>query len=190
MGAELVSVADGVFCWQHDVRDRLAANVGVVVDDEGLTLIDSGGLRESFVPLAARLAEFGRPVTRIMLTHEHPDHVGGAGAGAFGDAQVYSSRTTADALVNAPMIQVLQRLHPGVADQIGQLRHPARPQVLETGDVHGRVRVGVLAGHTDGDLVLHVDDAETTFAGDLCFFGTIPVGFSADFGTWNRASTP
>ena len=80
---ETVEIAPGVFWLRMPLGGALKAiNVWALDDGEGWTIVDTGmrtsetaqGWRDAF---AGTLA--GRPVTRVICTHMHPDHVGMAG---------------------------------------------------------------------------------------------------------------
>lgn len=73
-----VPLAPGVF--RIPTAPRSMVNSYAFVDDEGVTLIDCG-IRKAPPRIVAGLAEIGKTtadVTRIVLTHVHPDHAGGA----------------------------------------------------------------------------------------------------------------
>ena len=53
-------------------------NSWLVESDEGLIVIDPGPRDDAH--MAALLAASGGAVARILLTHTHPDHLGGAAA--------------------------------------------------------------------------------------------------------------
>src|SRR5256885_89463 len=62
--------------------DGVICNVYVIVEREGLTLIDAG-MPRSEGKIGAYVRGIGRElgeVRRIVLTHQHVDHVGGAAA--------------------------------------------------------------------------------------------------------------
>jgi len=44
-------------------------------------------------------------------------------------------------------------------------------------------------GHTSGDLLVLVADADVLFAGDLCFFGVTPLAFQGDPALWAEMLT-
>ncbi len=80
---ELIRIADGIGWTRSPVPGSLNhINLWVLEDEAGVALVDSGldipPAREGWEALfAGPLA--GRPVTRIIVTHFHPDHLGLAG---------------------------------------------------------------------------------------------------------------
>jgi glyoxylase-like metal-dependent hydrolase (beta-lactamase superfamily II) len=186
MAGQLVELADGVFVWLHDVRDRFTCNVGVVVNDAGITLIDTSGVPSSYQALTVALRRFDKSVERVVLTHAHGDHI--AGAASFSDAEIVCSSACAQSLASPPLIGPFQTLHPLVAEELRSLSHPTPTRIMVGSQpLDDRLTVDILSGHTQGDLVVRVDDADTVFAGDLCFFGHVPLGIGADFAEWHRS---
>src|SRR5947209_8664200 len=57
-----------------------ASNAYLVADEAGLALIDTGlpGSGKKILALLRALGRRAEEITRIVLTHQHPDHVGGA----------------------------------------------------------------------------------------------------------------
>lgn len=52
-------------------------NLWVLEEDDGLVVVDTGyGLDETKAAWESVLAPFGKPVTRVIVTHCHPDHLG------------------------------------------------------------------------------------------------------------------
>ena len=80
---ELIALADGVAWARLPIPGSLKhINVWALDDGDGVTLVDTGldipACREAWDKIfAGPLA--GRPVTRIIVTHFHPDHIGLAG---------------------------------------------------------------------------------------------------------------
>lgn len=80
---ELVEIAPGLCWWRAPMWGPLKHVNGYVLDDgEGVAVVDTGARSDATVAawkalLAGPLA--GRPITRVIVTHMHPDHVGLAG---------------------------------------------------------------------------------------------------------------
>jgi glyoxylase-like metal-dependent hydrolase (beta-lactamase superfamily II) len=78
-----VPVRDGVWWVRLPLPFRLDhINVWAIEDEEGWALVDTGIRTEETVAAWERLfaiAPFNRPLTRVIVTHMHPDHIGMAG---------------------------------------------------------------------------------------------------------------
>src|SRR3954454_11769908 len=92
----LHEIADGVFVWLQPGGESGVSNAGVVVDDDGITVIDTMMVRSQWEPFAAAVARLGMPIRRLVLTHAHIDHVGGTRA--FPNAMVLASPQTSTLL--------------------------------------------------------------------------------------------
>lgn len=71
-------------------------NVYVLDDGDGWTLVDTGVYSKAAVALWNEILDgplAGKPVTRVLLTHHHPDHVGMAGWFQERGAEIITSRT-------------------------------------------------------------------------------------------------
>ncbi len=118
------------------------------------------------------LAELDAPVERILVTHMHPDHVGGAAdLAALTGATVYQGRADYEQCVRVwgpdwphRGIDAYMRDHGmpdellGRPDSLGSRVHFARdPMLLDPGDELAGWRVEQLPGHADGHVVLWRD---------------------------------
>jgi glyoxylase-like metal-dependent hydrolase (beta-lactamase superfamily II) len=173
--------------WEHlapgVARRRLPfldVTVGVVVGDDAVLLVDTGSTLPEGDELAGQVGRLtGRPVSHLVLTHAHFDHV--FGAAAFPDAEVWGAAGLDGLLVPAGARETLRadavthgtapaeaaraaaapgpaaaRWHP-VADR-AELDLGGRPVTL--------FRPG--AGHTGHDLAVLVPGTPTVvFCGDL-----------------------
>jgi glyoxylase-like metal-dependent hydrolase (beta-lactamase superfamily II) len=171
-------------------------NVWLLEDDDGWTLIDTGmniaDARDAWQgPLGAVLG--GRPITRIICTHHHPDHAGLAGwlaarcgvgvymsepeerllrsvLGMGLDQDAVRARTAAferDGLAITPEMRPLAAFD-GYRRVMSGV--PAEIRRLSDGEELriGRVRwmAHLVRGHTDGQLVFHAPAEGLLIAGD------------------------
>ena len=80
---EAIEVADGVLWMRLPLPMKLDhVNIYVLDEGESWTVIDTGFASKRSKAIWARLLQGpldGKPVTRVVVTHHHPDHVGLAG---------------------------------------------------------------------------------------------------------------
>jgi glyoxylase-like metal-dependent hydrolase (beta-lactamase superfamily II) len=92
-----VEVADGILWLRLPLPMALDhVNVYALDDGDGWTLVDTGlSWRRSMASWQALLSGplGGKPVSRVILTHHHPDHVGLAGWFQSKGAEVLATRT-------------------------------------------------------------------------------------------------
>lgn len=148
-------------------------SVGVVVGSAGLLVIDTrASLREADELLADLRRLSDAPVRWVVDTHWHFDHC--FGNGRFTDAVVYGHETVPATLAaRADEVRAeLARRSPGWARDMAELTlvPPTRTfSSVATVDLGDRVveLVHPGRGHTDGDVVVRVPDADVVYVGDL-----------------------
>jgi glyoxylase-like metal-dependent hydrolase (beta-lactamase superfamily II) len=176
-----VEIADRCWVARHEVAD---VNVGVVAGSTGLVVVDthSSALTARSVIEHVRALGAGE-VVAVVNTHAHWDHV--LGNGTFVeeyDAPPVVAHEDAAAAVREhgrTMVESLSdRLDmtgttPVVPDQTF-----SSAKVIDLGDRIVEV-VHLGRGHTAGDAVVRVADADVTYAGDLVEESGVP-GFGDD----------
>jgi len=182
----LHAVGDGVFAWLQPGGESGVSNAGVVVDDDGVTVIDTLMVRSQWEPFAEAVRALDRPVKRVVLTHAHVDHVGGTTQ--FRNAAVYGSPFTSELLDQPLATFAYKAFMPAFTDEFDDLdelgTRPVSHLVDGAAQLTPRIEVLPATGHTGGDLMALVADSDVCFAGDLCFFGVTPLAFQGDPATW------
>jgi len=145
--------------------DGFSSNIGLMVGDEHVLLIDNG-----MAPItAALIAEVktlsGRSVDFIVNTHGHGDHVG-------------SNATLAE---NGAVIFAHDNLRDGLLENVDYAGGPGGLPVVTFSDEvsfhangHRAFVFHVPAAHTDGDSVVYFPDQNVVDASDLFFNGLFP----------------
>ncbi|MEK9664171.1 MAG: MBL fold metallo-hydrolase, partial [Candidatus Nanopelagicales bacterium] len=136
----------------------------VLEDDSSVTLIDCGVKRApaSIVKGLAHLGKDPRDVQRIILTHAHSDHAGGAATmveqtGVEGvsvhadDAEFIRSGSTAPRDVSTRLGSLFQRLPGGGFPPVPVTAELADGELMESG---GGLRIHHTPGHSPGHISL------------------------------------
>ena len=174
-GAGFVEVADR--CWVARL-DFLDVNVGLVGGGRGLLVVDTSASEVEARRVVHQVEALGvGDVVAVLNTHEHFDHTFGNGVltERYGDVPVIAHEAAASGLlVSGPALQ-----REAAADS-SDPRHAdiAATRLLAPTETFSSARAVDLGdrfvelvhpgrGHTAGDAVLRVPDADLVLAGDL-----------------------
>jgi cyclase len=191
---EMKQLAPNVYAYQQQGGTGLLnagiSNAGLFVGEDSLMVFDSLGfpLQSKAFIAASKQAGGGKPITHLIDSHHHGDHV--AGNQFFLPAQIsshpYCRQEVLKAIAATPASWPKQD---GLADGT-EVRKLTPPTVtFEDNLVYyiGGNRVEyrfVGPAHTWGDLVAYVPEHKILFAADLAFFYLVPYCHNAYISKW------
>lgn len=157
------------------------ANLGVVLGQDRVAVIDPGGSRaegEALYAAIRRLTDL--PVGPVILTHMHPDHIAGAEVFAEAGAEIIADARLPEALdlrrdtwAESIPAQIGADAWAGTV-LIGPTRTIEGPETLDLGGRSLELTPAPRA-HTDSDLSVRDSATGALFTGDLVFRGLTPV---------------
>ncbi|WP_306133285.1 quinoprotein relay system zinc metallohydrolase 2 [Roseivivax marinus] len=178
---EVEEIAPGVFVHSGAIEEPApgnlgdVSNMGFVIGGASVAVIDAGGSRAVGEGLwRAIRARTDLPVSHLVLTHMHPDHVLGAGPFVFAGAEVVG---------HAGLGRAMSERRQSYLDSFARLIGPAAflgsdvPAVDDEVEESTRIDLGsrVLtvtawpAAHTGTDVSVRDEETGILFAGDLVF---------------------
>ena len=182
----ITEIAAGVFV-HNGVHEEASpanadaiANIGFIVGDEAVAVIDPGGSAKEGRELRAAIrARTDRPIRYVILTHVHPDHIFGAVAFRDDHPEFVGHAKLPGALAQRGRYYVGRlRDSLGAAAEGSDVVMPtllvAARLDLDLGGRHLVVRAHGPA-HTDNDLTVLDEKTRTLWLADLLFFDRIPV---------------
>jgi cyclase len=183
----LHEIGPGVFAAVAVAGSGAGSNAGFVVGDDGVAVIDtfqSSTAAESLLRAIRERTDL--PVRFVVDTHYHLDHVAGNGVFRETGATIVAQR-------NVRAWERTENLKWWGADVPPDKRAWVESLVLpelvydQSIDLYlgsRRLEVRVWPGHTGGDSIVVVPDADVVFTGDLFWDATLPNTTDADTAAW------
>jgi glyoxylase-like metal-dependent hydrolase (beta-lactamase superfamily II) len=176
----------GVFAWIQDGGDLAHPNAGVIIDGDGITLVDTLMVPSQTAPFGEAVDAFAQPIRRVVLTSSHLPYCGGTSR--FRLAAIYGTPQISAHLDQPPNVAGYQHLLPEFADEFEDLTtRPVSHVVTEAVWLTPAAVAVPLAGQIRQNLVVQVPGANVVFGGALCAFGTTPLCFDGDPSAWADA---
>lgn len=167
-------------------------NTGVVVGDDSVLVFDAQAtpkMAETVIERVRKVTD--KPIHHVVLSHYHAVRV--LGAPAYGAREIICSDVAREMIVErgeqdkASEIGRFPRLFQGADSIRPGLTWPTTTfsQTLSLWLGEREVRLMKLGrGHTAGDIVAWIPDAQISFAGDLVEYGATPYCGDAHFTDW------
>ncbi len=188
MSAHLVELGQGVFALADPARRFGHTNVGLIIDGDGLTVVDTTATpergetaRQQILELTAHLE---LPIKRVVLTSSRIPFSGGGNA--FWASAFYGTEVTSDQLDAPPNPLAFRRLLPDFAlsyDDDFSTR-PITHTVSEAAWLSGAAFALPASGESAANLAVRVEGAAVVFAGALASFGVTPLAYEANVAAW------
>lgn len=185
----LKSLGHNVYAAIDDAKGDAGANAGFVIGENGVLVIDTFENEAAAKQLLAEIRKLTKlPVKYVVNTHYHIDHVAGngvfqaAGAIVLGQTNIHSWIHTENLKFFGKDIK---------PDQKSLVEGLAAPDVVYKSGLEIylgslRIEVHVLPGHTGGDSVVVIPDADVIFCGDLFWRTTLPNLIDASTNLWTN----
>ncbi|HUG32972.1 MAG TPA: MBL fold metallo-hydrolase, partial [Acidimicrobiia bacterium] len=172
-------LGDGVYRRRYSSLDL---NVGVVVGDDGVLVVDTRSSSREGAELRDELGDLTElPVRWVVNTHWHFDHTFGNATFATA-AEIWGHELCQVAMTQRGEEMMDSARHWLGSDRADELEEvdivPPKKTFSERAslDIGRRVEMSYHGfGHTDSDIVVTVPEAEVSFLGDLVEEGSPPV---------------
>lgn len=179
----LHEVGPGVWAAISVPKSGTGGNAGFVVGSDGVLVVDSFQTEAAAQALLEAIRKATpQPVRYVVDTHYHLDHVGGNGVFAAAGATVMAQANLRAWARTENLKFFGDSPKPEERAQVESLALPALVYqdgvTLWLGD--RQVIVRVMPGHTGGDSVVVVPDAQVVFTGDLFWRHDLPNLIDAD----------
>ena len=189
----LIEVAPGVFGYVQGRGVTGVSNGGLIVGDESAIAVDA-----LFVPSMTRryLRAIRKatkvPVSHLINTHHHVDHIGGNQL--FPRSEIVSHVNAREEMIRFGMpVERLQAFIPEFAEEYPELRL-VLPDTVYAGQMtlyQGDRAIELLymgPAHTPGDTMVYLPLEKVLFAGDVAFHYVVPGPFDCHVSSWIRVA--
>jgi cyclase len=166
------------------------SNFGIVAGPRSLLAIDAGGGPQHARNFIAAAKSLGKPFDRVVITHEHPDHIVGLTQFPPHIEIVAQEETRAQMVkMGTPATPAYWATNPAWG-RPGDINKVILPTVTFSDRMtvyYGDTRVEFYwpgRAHTSGDALVLLPKEKILFMGDIAFFGVTPLNGSGFVEAW------
>ena len=180
-------VGDGVYAAIGSDSGKAGGDAGFIIGENGVVVVDTF---EDVAPAQNLLAEIQKltklPVRFVVNTHYHLDHTGGNAVFQKAGATILAQRNLRGWLNTENMKFFGANPKPEAKSRVEAL---VKPDMVYSDAVdiylgNRLVQVRYMLGHTGGDSVITVPDANVVFGGDLVWQKHLPNLIDATTDAW------
>jgi glyoxylase-like metal-dependent hydrolase (beta-lactamase superfamily II) len=167
---ELKQVGPGIYAAIDGAEHKSGSNAGFVIGDDGVLVVDAFFYPDATKALVAEIRKLTpKPIRYVVNTHYHADHTGGDQVLRDAGAVIIAHRNVRGWVRVNNITLFGDHITPEIKAQVESL---PLPDVVTDKDLtvwlgSRRVVVRTVLGHTGGDLIIQVPDADVLFAGDM-----------------------
>lgn len=185
----LIELGTGVFALVRPEVGFGESTIGLVIDADGMTVIDTGSTpvrgKVARAAIEAMTVELELPLNRALVTSSKVPFTGGSAL--FWRAGFYGTEATSDDLDQPVNHMAIRRLLPHLADAYPDsfATRPVTHTIDEAVWLTPSIRALPATGEAQGNLIAHLPGVDTIFLGALGSFGTRPLAFAGNPATWS-----
>lgn len=183
----LKPLGSNVFAAIDKPKSAAGSNAGFVIGENGVAVIDTFEDETAARQLLAEIQKLTKlPIKFVINTHYHLDHVTGDGVFAQAGAVIVAHKNVR-AWIHTENLKFFGKdIKP---DQKKMIEEYVAPEVVYESEIElylgaRRILVRFYPGHTGGDSVVTIPDAQVVFCGDLFWNKTLPNLIDASTDKW------
>lgn len=181
-------IGQGIFAFVHPEPRFGNSNVGLVIDEDGLTIFDTTTTprngHKAKKEIVKLTAELNLPIRRVVVSSSRVAFSGGSWA--FWQSAFYGTTEVSNQLDAPASLEALARLLPEHAEHFHEdfETRPITHLIDESAWLTPSILATPMAGECASNLVVQTPGANATFVGALGSFGVTPLTYDGDLAAW------